>query len=256
MTDEDADPLMEATYRALCAHGYASLTMQDIADETDVSKAALHYHYDTKHDLLVSFLDYLYAEFTDRVRDPAGEDPVERLEAFIDDVLVPPEPDEDERVAFGTAMLELKAQAPYDEDVRERLERFDSFLHEQARTLIAEGTEAGEFRDVNPDDTARFLVTVLDGAGTKRVSVGQDTGCTRRMLHSYVETNLVAGTADAGGAVTGTEVDTGTGANTHTDTGTGTEVGANIDTGAGANTDTETGAGAGSGDGNATPEAR
>jgi AcrR family transcriptional regulator len=198
MTDEDADPLMEATYRALCAHGYASLTMQDIADETDVSKAALHYHYDSKHDLLVSFLDYLYAEFTDRVRDPAGATPTERLESFIDDVLVPPEPDEDERVAFGTALLELKAQAPYDEDVRERLERFDSFLHEQARTVVAEGVETGEFRAVDPDDTARFLVTALDGAGTKRVSVGQDTDCTRRMLRSYVETHLVAGERNEG----------------------------------------------------------
>ena len=193
MTDEDADPVMEATYRALCSHGYASLTMQDIANETDVSKAALHYHYDSKHDLLVSFLDYLYAEFTGRVRGPEGNGPAERLERFIEDVLVPPEPDEDERVAFGTAMLELKAQAPYDEDVRERMERFDRFLHGQARALVADGIAAGEFRAVDPDDTARFLVTALDGAGTKRVSVGRDTDCTRRMLHSYVETYLLAG---------------------------------------------------------------
>ena len=196
MTDEDVDPLMEATYRALCSHGYASLTMQDIADETDVSKAALHYHHDSKHDLLVSFLDYLYTEFTDRVRDPEGATPAERLEALIDDVLVPPEPTEDERVAFRTALLELKAQAPYDEDVRERLKRFDRFLYEQARTLVAEGIETGEFRAVDPTDTARFLVTALDGAGTKRVSVGQDTDCTRRMLRSYVETHLVANAGD------------------------------------------------------------
>ncbi len=196
MTDEDADPLMEATYRALCSHGYASLTMQDIADETDVSKPALHYHHDSKHDLLVSFLDYLYTEFTDRVRDPEGTTPAERLKQFIDDVLVPPEPTEDERVAFRTALLELKAQAPYDEAVRERLERFDRFLHEQARTIVAEGIETGEFRAVDPTDTARFLVTALDGAGTKRVSVGQDTDCTRRMLRSYVETHLVANGGD------------------------------------------------------------
>ncbi len=201
MTDEDADPLMEATYRALCSHGYASLTMQDIADETDVSKAALHYHHDSKHDLLISFLDYLYAEFTGRVRDPEGATPAERLEVFIDDVLMPPELTDDERIALGTALLELKAQAPYDEDVRERLERFDRFLYEQARALVAEGVEVGEFREVDPDDTARFLVTTLDGADTKRVSVDQDIDCTRRMIHSYVETHLVAdATAGATGA--------------------------------------------------------
>ena len=215
MTDEDADPVMEATYRALCSHGYASLTMQDIANETDVSKAALHYHYDSKHDLLVSFLDYLYAEFTDRVRDPEGATPVERLKAFIDDVLVPPEPDEDERVAFGTALLELKSQAPYDEDVRERMERFDSFLNEQARTILTDGIEAGEFRAVDSEDTARFLVTALDGAGTKRVSVGQDTDCTRRMLHAYVETQLVAAEQTVGDSG---EKDAGTDAETEADT--------------------------------------
>jgi AcrR family transcriptional regulator len=203
MTDEPSDPIMEATYRALCSHGYASLTMQDIADETDLSTAALHYHYDSKHDLLVSFLDYLYGEFTDRVRDPPGDDPAERLERFIDAVLSPPEPDEDERVAFRTALLELKAQAPYDEDIRERLERVDRFLVDQARTLVAAGIEDGSFRPVDPDDTARFLVTALDGAATERVSTGQDTDCTRRMIHSYVETHLVGEPAGQRGADTG-----------------------------------------------------
>jgi AcrR family transcriptional regulator len=195
MSDETVEAIMEATYRALCDHGYASLTMQDIADETDLSTAALHYHFDGKHDLLLSFLDYLYADFTERMGDPDGATATERLRALVDDVLAPPY-DEDERVAFGTAMLELKAQAPYDDAIRKHMARFDRYLHEQVRALVAEGIEAGDFRAVDPDDTARFLVTALDGAATKRVSVGQDTGCTRRMLHSYVETHLVAGDSD------------------------------------------------------------
>jgi len=192
MNDETAETIMGATYRALCDHGYADLTMQDIADETDKSKAALHYHYDSKRDLLYAFLDYLYDEFTDRVRDPAGETPAARLEAFVDDVLTPPEQDPDDRVAFRTALLELKAQAPYDEGIRERLERFDEFLHAQVRECVAAGIADGSFRAVDPDDTARFIVTTLDGAQSKQVSVGQDIDCTRRMLHAYVETHLVA----------------------------------------------------------------
>jgi len=65
---------MEATYRALCAHGYADLTTQDIADESETSKASLHYHYDTKEELLLSFLDYLYDRFVERYerRTPLG----------------------------------------------------------------------------------------------------------------------------------------------------------------------------------------
>lgn len=192
MSDDVSTEIMTATYRALCEHGYAALTMQDIADETDKSKASLHYHYDSKHDLLVAFLDYLFEEFTDRVADPAGDTPVERLEAFIDSVLSPPTEDKDERVAFKTAILELKAQAPYNDDVRERLQAFDDYLFERVREYVETGIEAGEFRDVDPADTARFIVTVLDGAQTKQVAVGQDIACTRRMLHAYVETHLVA----------------------------------------------------------------
>jgi AcrR family transcriptional regulator len=192
VSDDTCEAIMRATYRALCDHGYADLTMQDIADETDKSKAALHYHYDSKRDLLHAFLDFLYDEFTARVSDPAGETPAARLEAFIDDVLQPPEQDADARVAFRTALLELKAQGPYDEGVRERLERFDEFLHAELRTIVAEGIEDGQFRDVDPDDTARFVVTALDGASTKQVAVGQDIDCARRMLHAYVETHLVA----------------------------------------------------------------
>jgi AcrR family transcriptional regulator len=37
VTDDTCEAIMSATYRALCAHGYADLTMQDIADETDKS---------------------------------------------------------------------------------------------------------------------------------------------------------------------------------------------------------------------------
>lgn len=192
MSDDVTHDIMAATYRALCEHGYADLTMQDIADQSDKSKATLHYHYNTKQALLLAFLDYLYEEFTGRVRGPEGNTPSEQLTAFIETVLTPPEPEEHTHEAFGTAMLELKAQAPYDEAIRDRLRAFDDFLLEHIREYVTAGIEAGEFRAVDPDDTARFIVTTIDGARTKQVAVGQDMACTRRMLQTYVDTYLTA----------------------------------------------------------------
>lgn len=197
MTEDVSVEIMEGTYRALCEHGYAGLTMQDIADETDKSKAALHYHYDSKRELLGAFLEYLFEQFTARVGDPDGDTADERLRGFVDDVLAPPIDDADERVAFQTAVLELKAQAPYDDGIREHMIAFDEYLHDQVRRLVAEGVASGTFRaDVDPADTARFIVTALDGAQTKQVAVGQDVECTRRMLHAYVESRLVADDGD------------------------------------------------------------
>ncbi len=108
---ESTSDITEGTYRALCKHGYADVTMEDIAAETDVSKSALHYHYDSKHDLLVSFFDDLLEGFTERLDAVDGESAYEGLLNLIDAVLFPPDDDAPD-LGFQTAVLEMKAQAP------------------------------------------------------------------------------------------------------------------------------------------------
>ena len=49
------EEIMSATYEALCEHGYAALTVERIASELGKSTAAIHYHYETKDELLVAF---------------------------------------------------------------------------------------------------------------------------------------------------------------------------------------------------------
>ena len=190
MTDDAAEDIMCATYRALCAHGYADLTMQDIADESTKSKAALHYHYDSKHDLLCAFLDYLYDRFVERVADIDATEPHDRLLALVDVVL---EKSADDPEAFETALLEIRAQAPYEPGFRERLSKFETHLVDAFTDVLEAGIEDGTFdSDIDPEETARFLVTVLTGAATERVTVGHSVECTQRMLREYVETHLLA----------------------------------------------------------------
>jgi AcrR family transcriptional regulator len=196
MSDGDpADDIMTATYRALCTHGYADLTMQDIADESSKSKAALHYHYDSKHDLLCAFLEYLYDRFVERTSDPAGADPAAQLRSLVQTVLDKPE---DDREAFETAVLEIRAQAPYEPGFRERLTRFDDYLAGEFERLLEAGIDDGVVDPtVDPADTATFLVTMLTGAATERVTAGRSVECTRRMLAEYVESHLLTDATEA-----------------------------------------------------------
>jgi len=190
MSDGDAaEEIMCATYCALCSHGYADLTMQDIADESSKSKAALHYHYDSKHDLLCAFLDYLYDRFVERTAGVEGEDAHERLLALVDAVLT----ERDNREEFETAILEIRAQAPYEEGFRDRLTRFDDHLVGELTGILEAGVADGTFHsDIDPADTAKFVVTVLTGTSTQRVTAGRPVECSQRMLTDYVETNLLA----------------------------------------------------------------
>lgn len=189
------EAIMDATDSALCEHGYADLTMQDIADASDKSTAALHYHFDTKEELLLAFLDHLYEEFTDEYATTEGENAVERLVGFVDDVLCRGDIEGDE--AFQTALLEIKAQAPYADPYREKLAQFDAFVRDRVEEIVADGVAEGTVRaDVDPADTAAFIATLIDGVNTRRVTIGETDGGTRRTFLAYVRDHLVAAGAD------------------------------------------------------------
>jgi AcrR family transcriptional regulator len=186
---------MDGTHSALRAHGYAGLTMQDIADEAGLSTAALHYHFDCKHDLLVAFLDRLFERFEARIAELDGDDAAERLLSLVETVLLPPT--DDDPYEFRTALLEIEAQAPYDDAFRTRLQRFDETFTARVRSILEAGVDEGTFAaDVDPDEVASFVVTYVRGARTQNVAVGTPLDDSLAAFRDYVEGTLLA---DVGG---------------------------------------------------------
>lgn len=192
--DVDGEPkqaIMRATYRALCEHGYAQLTMQDIADEAPVSKGTLHYHYDSKQGLFEAFQEFISERFFARIQaaDDPDAPPRERLGRILDAALSPPETDELRDIQ--RTLLELKAQAPHEPAIRERIETWDREFRAFLADLLEAGVESGDFRaDTDPDATARFIVTVMAGNQTRQVSVGQSPATTRDLLRTHVEERI------------------------------------------------------------------
>jgi len=60
---DSREAIMRATYLALREYGYAGLSIQRIADESDLSKSTFYHHYDGKGDLLTAFVDFTLEEF-------------------------------------------------------------------------------------------------------------------------------------------------------------------------------------------------
>jgi AcrR family transcriptional regulator len=215
--DDPAEDIMGATFRALCDHGYAELTMRDIAEESDRSKAALHYHYDDKEGLMLAFLDHLYERFHDRVggyatgeadriddADGSGapnaiDDPDAQLRAFVAAVLSPPHADD--RREFRTALLEIKAQAPYQPAFQERIARFDALVTETVTDLVEAGQAAGVYREsVDPAHVAQFVLVTLDGAGARHVIADEPVECALASLSDYFDGHLLVDGAEPGAA--------------------------------------------------------
>lgn len=190
VSQETTAEVTDATYRALCQHGYADVTMEDIAAETEKSKSSLHYHYDSKHDLLLAFLDELLDSFNERLNRVEAETPREGLLALIEELLKSAE-DETPPRDFEVAVLEMKAQGPYDPDIRGYLEQFDQTMKEHFAGYLAAGVEAGEFRaDLDISASADFLVTTIAGAHTRSVAIGRPVEETRETLARHIDSMI------------------------------------------------------------------
>ncbi len=180
------DEIMEATYRALCENGYAGLTMQDIADESEKSKATLHYHYDTKQELLLVFLEYLLDGFRERLEETETEDPAEEL---IEAVTPRGDGVSD---GFRTAMLEMKAQSPYNEGIRRKLAEYEDELEAYLEDVIREGVDDGSFREgIEASETAEMLVALGSGLRTRSVTTGKEGEDLRATVETYIEACLL-----------------------------------------------------------------
>ncbi|MFA9418009.1 TetR/AcrR family transcriptional regulator [Natrinema sp. HArc-T2] len=191
MDDDTATEILEATSRALCQHGYADLTLKDIADEADRSKAAIHYYYDSKENLFLEFLDFLYERYTAQLPAVDGGTPRDQLYTLLETALT----DEEAAPAqeYQTALLEVTAQAPYNDAIQTRLVSFDDLLFERAREIITAGVEMGEFNEtVKPAVAAEFLITAITGAHTRRVAIDQSFERSYEAITQYAETHFLA----------------------------------------------------------------
>lgn len=184
--------IMAATRQALAKHGVTDLTTHRIADEWGKSQSLLHYYYDTKEELLVSFVEHLRAQSNEAYQSHASEPPLDRLWWFLTRDLR--ETVTDDQRAFSTALLELHSKAPHNENYREALSGYEDDAREFLTTAIRDGIEEGTFREVDPAEVAMVLLSAHDG-GILRTSVlgrTDDASTVRAGLETYVRSVLLS----------------------------------------------------------------
>jgi len=184
------EEIMEATYRALLKHGYADLSISRIADELDKSKAAIYYHYDTKDDLLVAFLEFAVDRFEETIETETGDEPPEDLEHVIEKLL-PLQPDEEQR-QLQAVLVGLRSQAVTNGVFREQFTQIDERLAATVRNIVERGIEDGTFRDVDPSRVAEHILATVNGAMYGRVTTDRKSAAAaaRVSLASYIDSEL------------------------------------------------------------------
>jgi AcrR family transcriptional regulator len=194
--DNAREEVVSAVRLALSRHGYANLTTKKVAAASQKSEAFFFYHYDTKDDLVVAFLDWAIERTTDRLDGLGSADPVVRLYAAVGVLLG--DPSDEVFRGINVAMMELLSHAPYNDRFRDRLIAFERSVLETLADIIRDGREAGAFRDVDPEATAAFVLMTTDGTAGAVMALGMTdvAAGVRDRLAAYLGSTVLAPDVD------------------------------------------------------------
>jgi AcrR family transcriptional regulator len=159
--EERRTEILEATIQVVIERGFGAIRVSDVADRLGISTGLVHYHFDSKDQLLAEALRY------------AADADLARLQAEID--------------KGGTAVDKLdrvfRLYQPIDAEpgwmlwidgwgealrspaLRTISQDLDVAWKQAVRTVIAEGVSAGELTCADPNATAWRLTALLDGLG-------------------------------------------------------------------------------------------
>jgi AcrR family transcriptional regulator len=166
-TVERRTEILETTRRIVVERGFGTTRIADVADALGVSTGLIHYHFDSKDQLLAEAFRFAAAEDLARLADeirlyaPERSEPSWRL--WID--------------TWGEA-LRTPALAQISQDLDEQWK-------DQLQSVIEFGVAAGEFRCDDPRGAAWRLAALLDGLAVQ-VTV-HDGVVSQRELRAWVQ---------------------------------------------------------------------
>jgi TetR/AcrR family transcriptional regulator, transcriptional repressor for nem operon len=155
--------LLQAAFREVHRSGFQSASVDTILAATGVTKGALYHHFDSKEALGHAIVDEIIAKLvSDRWLRPLRSDgqPIDILIRIVR--RIPARPAD---VRESCPLLNLAQEmSPLDEEFRKRLERLFLAWQEGVATLLRKGQSQGTVRrELNPDETASFLVAMVEG---------------------------------------------------------------------------------------------
>jgi AcrR family transcriptional regulator len=158
--------LLQAAFREIHRSGFQSASIDAILAAANVTKGALYYHFDSKETLGYAVVEEKIAKLThDRWLRPMRSEG-EPIDILIGVVRRIPARTQDVRAGCPLLLL-AQEMSPLDEQFRKRLERIFLDWQEGVATLLRKGQSQGTVRrDLNPVESASFLVALVEGYAT------------------------------------------------------------------------------------------
>jgi TetR/AcrR family transcriptional regulator, fatty acid metabolism regulator protein len=186
-TTPEQERLIRSAYRLIGTKGMHRMTLQNVADEAEVSKALVLYHFKTKENLVLATMRWVLAQVAARIAAEiaAAEAPEDKVRAAIDAIFV----DALRNRNFYLAYTDLIAHGARNDRFSELNTTFRSIVNGAYADVIRSGM-AGPFRVGDLDEAAMTFRALIDGFflqwleedDWERLHAPYKAACTRAVL--------------------------------------------------------------------------
>ncbi|MFF2198087.1 TetR/AcrR family transcriptional regulator [Streptomyces sp. NPDC058157] len=159
---ETRERILTAACEVIADIGFESISMRKVAEHAGVSKALLHYHFDTREKLFAEAMTHSFAQTG---KDPEGE--VEPAPVALARILRSMLPTDAELRQDWKLWQELWVRAQRDAAARHLAVDLYDQLHAWVGGVVERGIASGEFRDCDVAGVGTLVLALCDGLGIR-----------------------------------------------------------------------------------------
>jgi AcrR family transcriptional regulator len=158
MAPETYENILSAAHRLFVQQGYTATSMRQVAEAAGIGKATIYHHFPDKQSILAALLGRNIARMDEALQlVRAEDDPRRRIQVAAQTSIA---------FLFESADILQIARREIPSGRDQMQGGFANFFQQYMSLLadaIQRGIEQGIFRPVNPVDTARVLMTMIQG---------------------------------------------------------------------------------------------
>lgn len=163
VSEERRNQILEAALTVFARLGFQQARMDDIAQESKLSKGALYLYYKSKDAIIAALLKYFFDQEFKRLQAFVAveyrETVYEQLMSLSRELVKAMQ----WMAQFMPIAFEFYAIAGRDREVRQYLKEYYALYRKELARLIQRGIERGELRAVDAQETATTLVALYEG---------------------------------------------------------------------------------------------
>ena len=162
VSEERKNQILDAATQVFMQKGFDKARMDDIVEETGLSKGTLYWYFKSKYDIIISILDRIFLSALERLKSQQKDSQLSASEAlwqFSEEAIQ----DYKKMLSMMPVAYEFLALAFRNKVVQKALKQYMDHYMEVLVPIIQRGIDSGEFRPVDATEAAIAAGAIFEG---------------------------------------------------------------------------------------------